>query len=1430
MAGAVALAAVGALAAQVAVAPRASAVAYLSGWDGAFVDEQLWLLGSDPTGLSGWDASVPRLVDEPGEITADDFAAEIKPAYVAGERADGYACGGQWDSLAMGKILLRQGDQRVYQLGWDSQTGAAGLVVSETGNCYPLADLTPGPAAEGYFENAVGGAVDSVGGQIILTASAAEPFVASYAGVNNPHMQVLRISDSGRPEKPVFTVAPVAVSSTLTTSGAVLSTAATRAGKTGNLTGTWTLGAGIAADATSSLLDQHKRVYRMARLEKAGATADVWALLRFASPTSTVSSREYSSAGWTYEVVKVFADADAGNVTGLAFVGSDLYTVHDDSTLWRWDTISGANERLAEGVPALTMAASGAVGAIQGAVRNDATGIAGSTMTGGTALAGIEIEFWRERAGQRELMGVTATDSSGYYWVALAAREEPYYLRVRLPGGTSTTAPRSLTYAYGHTLSYLGDTSVEPLCASAAGDYQPLASSIYGCFGARADGLDPVVVTDPVDPDNGANAVVRLNYTTAYSSPAADFRLTYMYTWGDAPRPYPTSLEAGGPYAQPGLVRLGSGEVSGSMRSSAVYNDQASADSGDNGLTYRPATADGSGVWQQLQGAVLTPGGAYQLRAQTIGDLAANATVKAWLTELVGGVAADSFANLVLEGTPDDEGYVYADLRVPLDQPSGRLQSVYLRARASLDPAVTPTSRGRVGAEADAPIQQGEIEDYGIGLASQVVRLRTEMQGFAESSTWAYQAVFAVNNARADWPSTTGGAVYLGRGLTDVLAVVDDPSAPVVVATSKVGYSTQDEGMNDWELDAGRTVCYDSFSGATVASQLDGAELTLAPADSAAGGWSDVTCQLSYRIAADRAKFGFASVSPYPSATLPMPVGGAYRVQALAQGGGGTSLAWVAGVRAALSLVPSGGGATPDGAFFASTGSAAAECVTGQNGYCDELEVSATAAGEYRLTVAAPGDPTNSASVTLYFDEATVARGEIYSSNTGVVLADYGLADSAPGYDGQPDFRTVDVWLWDARGQGVAGQAESLEWELDTSVGAEFCYSRSRKPVVDSVLDVPGEPGHYQALIYSSCAGTFGIWPRHPDLPGPLSVKSGSASAEEYGGEDLAIVSFDVLPVLDPDKSSMTRLYSYYYPVATADFESFEYCEPYGCLQYRVNPRDANDNPIWPLYVDSERLWDEFPDEALVWSKDNPSSSLAKVASGDASSNGWTPRLLVASTAVGEFCPKVDIFDPDGVFVGSLECADTAIFVAGEASETLSQAVVTQTANQPPNHDDPEVSPQDWGRQTITATMRDMSGHPISDRGPVVSAGPRDPYGGDGLYFADDGEFACAGSVDAAGDCPEGVYTLEVYSSLPGNRQLVVDDVHPVAVYSVSLPNGDYPDTSVLWAPFAGAPEAAESTLVVSPSTAEIDPDDPVEEPAGTPLDLPAGEAFAVKV
>ncbi|MDR2565537.1 MAG: hypothetical protein LBC97_05650, partial [Bifidobacteriaceae bacterium] len=1287
MASAGAIALTGALVAGTlfGVSP-AAAVTYQNGWNGRFEAGQLWAVGGTASAYA-----LPQWLPDAASATPADFATRLRAAYdQAGDRA-GQPCPGGWDVLATGPVEMAQGSARPVQIGWDTATGRAGLVQDGTGACHAVKDQ------DGILKGMNGGEVDPISGVLFYVGEAPQPVlgtdnyfplgigaavVENRRHPNEPDFQLrewLTVEDGWSEAEDYVTT---------------LAAAAAGAGRTGNLDGEWSLSADLAVDATGA-------VYRLARFDVPATQLDHWALLRFEVERDRSSG--YPETDWSHNVVRVFEDVAANDATGLALIGADLYSSHADGSIRRWNISAGTSQLLgqAPGVADLTTVA--AHSAITGRVQVvDQGGDLANT------LGGERVELWREVNGTRSLAGVTATAPvSGFYWLPLPEDAAgTYYVRVRTPrrsDGLPTiqvrASGREITppgYSYYYARAKNEGT---PLCATAEGDYQDSEGGGYyyyewedrECYGARGDAVDPAQVTDPLAAAGGANHVTRIALNDPTEPVNVDFTFEAHLGWGDAPAPYPTLEEDGGPYANPELLTSGAG-------SHGFYAQPNPKGLGNSThLTFSPAgTASGSPV--SMQGGLLAAGQTYTLSADVWGELTNRSTAKLWLDPLTAnGTPSGQFSQLVLSGRPvlyaDDDSYAYiADTyTAPTTEPAGGFQLTYGRMRASVDPAVTPTSRALTGHEADSGVVPGSVDDIGYGIASHVVRVRPRLVDVPTLyPRWRFWYTFTNTSDR--WPSSSQTVVdpgYWVKTVDPVAVAVTNASQPVGITLTGV-LPEADGNLDGWELDAARTKCSDTFTGQPIAFTTNGN--TVQVSAPAATGWRDVTCVPAYQ----RTGYGYGvttAIRPSPLASSPRPVGqrDAYRVQPTLKTQYTDSTG--SGLEVFMTLTPAGGGATADGAKFQATDAANMTCstwlATGGLSVCDAAGITATQAGEYTLTVWEADTADSPETFTLYFaGEITPPGprtwGEMWIEDTEPVVADYGLEDGAPGYVAPWDYFTIHLRAWMAAGT-LELPYEGLESRIrPSSTYVNYPCGYSELHFTDAVA-VQGDPGHYTFTVASSCAGEVALYPY-------VSIPNNSGHLIDFtwrtGSPRLEFANLGV-----PDWSQ--SYLGTWGGEAKIGYTGTEIQQAYDyVVDAEVVLIDANGSWLeWPTVLDEDD--DEILDPAwrdqVTWSASNPASIRVVPITEDQTWYDDAPRFWVVGDKPGEYCPAVDV-TWKGV-TRELVCDEPIRFTGDYVDLSTASARVTQTPGQPANMDTgaPEA---EWGRQTVIIEATDAFGYP----------------------------------------------------------------------------------------------------------------------------------------
>ncbi|MDR2381322.1 MAG: Ig-like domain-containing protein [Bifidobacteriaceae bacterium] len=520
------------------------------------------------------------------------------------------------------------------------------------------------------------------------------------------------------------------------------------------------------------------------------------------------------------------------------------------------------------------------------------------------------------------------------------------------------------------------------------------------------------------------------------------------------------------------------------------------------------------------------------------------------------------------------------------------------------------------------------------------------------------------------------------------------------------------------------------------------------------------------------------------------------------------------------------GAAPADGAYFADTGTTQTECITTDSGRCNYVTIVGAAAGTYRLT-AEPHDALGGlATAELYFadpvqepeppDEPRSGTWIEATDLESVKEADHGLSEGAVGYAAPWDFYTVHTQLLDAQGAPLGGLADQLEyeWYAKDYYCASWLYGyQGRGLVFGETTEVSGETGHYTVPVYSNQSCHAGI---------EVFLETDETWEEIYPqDEDLSTLEVTFVPLsrIDPDNSGMFRLTTSGY--ADWDEEAWnESPEGTNSVQYLLRLRDANGSDLVTDFTSDEPAFD-FSDAVTLAAASPPTLHLSvadRVYVSRVNGEGVASAGILAyfgTTLAGELCPRVIVTLP-GANPLELSCDAPVLIYAGDIDVNRSSVTVSQTLGQPANHDDQAASAETWGRQTITATVRDAQGNPANRYVYLTAqAAVGDPYNGSALYFDPEG-FVCSVAEDDLG-CPTGIYTLAVYSGRSGYRAITVG---PDWRDAEKFRNGDYPAHTTLWAPFVGEVSPLASTLEVTPA----------EGPDAVPSQIALGQPYTVTV
>ncbi|MDR1635254.1 MAG: Ig-like domain-containing protein [Bifidobacteriaceae bacterium] len=1112
-------------------AETSQAVTYnVTNWnaDGEFFQDELWVVGDGSAYYN------PHVISAPWNATSADFIGRLNPGYDKTGAVDGGACSGVWYNLAMGPLLIGEGDSRIAHLGWNSTGGNGGLVFSGDGNCYSVSDVTPSPYTGGSFDTTWGGEVNQKTGEVYLINAPAQVFDGD-ANDNNPLFNIVKVSTAASGSDDYVVTRLAASPATPPAAGAqTLAAAAIAAGKVPTsanpLTDNWLLGSDMAIDANGN-------AYRVARYSTSGANTpvDYWALIRFNIPRNQDGTPR--SEGWTYNVVKIFDDAAVDNVWAMAFLNGALYTGHSSDEIMRWDTLSGANEGLGTFAPVLDFAAAQMAPVIEGRVYRDVNG--DGVITDGTdsGLGGVVLEVWQERGSgvAPEFRGTLTTDSDGSYSALLPSASDSFYIRLRPTTVDGINAGQSYASAGSYQSGQSAANVVTPLCFSAEGNYRPLTSS-GPCRGARADGIDPPTVTSPIATAGGANTVTKIEMNSDQAVVTADFGLSTGLSWGDAPDTYKTSNAGGGPYGAPDALYLG--EKLEHYADGEPGPAASAHDASDDGLYFTPKRDDATyqaSDWVLAQNQILVPGGQYRFRAKVSGAAAAAATAKAWLSPLDGGQAASTLADTILSGTPDANGYVYGDYTAATTAPANKLANIYARARVGQDSAFTSDSRGVGDPATSAWVPRGDIEDYRLAVANGVLRIKVRtLAGYA---AWVG---LGFDNVLDTAPSQTSFFILTQADGTFVRSpaplAINDLSR--MVAINALGVGQYGTGLlNGWKLLPSGSTCYDSTTGAVLNYHFSGGSMRME--NLSAGATRDITCELTFGPSVSYL-YSSLEVTPTPSADSPLAIGvDTYQVKVMGKNlinraEGLPVVVPAAGEEVAIRVGPASpdpnlaGGASADGASFTVNSGQTYTCVLDEQGECF-VTVQGTHRGHYIVSATGESGTQSVGSEDLYFAEGPPSSDESYASITQTAdqLANHGAPGSVPGDWGR---QTITVSVRDSLQQPVTNAAGALSVAAaatDPWSGEGLAFSNSG---VFACSETPVEgacySGDYEIVVYSARAGERQLVVTQGTGASAFAVKNISGSTTilrapyttpPVSSSDSTLIVTPSTPVDDPD-------------------------------------------------------------------------------------------------------------------------------------------------------------------------------------------------------------------------------------------------------------------------------------------------------------------------
>ncbi|MDR1189927.1 MAG: hypothetical protein LBK95_21150, partial [Bifidobacteriaceae bacterium] len=1134
------------------------AVTFINSWNGVFGKNQLWSKAAG-TWYYELDDANPGSAGSIGTISKDNLLGKFQS-----NGTDQGASGGATDvTIAAGPVFKASGDDAIHMVG-----GTATAVVNgpAAGQTYVYRSVLENGVRKvnGLNYGAITTtATTATNGADLATCRAGTRYAADV-NQKTGYLYELAASDALKlsPGTTSWSVTggiyKLGTPGTAEPKFSCLASASYVAAAGGeSLNEQWVaLGAGTAPDVNSWTFssdittDAAGNIYLLAR-----ANDTRYALVRIEVPQGAnglpTSSASGSPSPWTLRVVKAFlvptsSPVEIEQINGLAYVDGSFYSVAPGGIFHRWNALTGTVASVsAAGVTGAgqDLAAAQAVPVIEGTVYDDQNGD-GVIQSGEPAAPGMTLDIFKNTAAEGAepvwtKRGSVLTDSQGRYVAVLDAPTGQFLVRLVQPklGPTATAAAAVQTYATSQASTF--DTgagtltnTARPYCSQGKdADYrlvEPSSDAGVACNGARWDGVDPTNLNaNPLAASGGAATVTRVDLTTDAAAVKADFGVSIAFSWGDT-LGYTSTLDDGGPYANPrraGQNYLWLGYNAGRFdpeHADGTSNEYANTHNTDDGLWYSRTDANNNSVdeWLMLQNQLLAAGQTYVFRANARGSEEAldKATVKAWITSLVGGTRASTFdTNLLGFGgcapKPDASGYVYCKYTAPsaTNLPSNGVGKVFIRSRISQDAGVTPTSRGTTSANTQPWVPNGEIEDYGMAVTRNALRVQVRTRGGV-----AANARLGLTNTRAtdtNWPSSdtdtrgtdAGGDFVISR---TAHALVSN-TAQTVLTTTGVG-STTSTAMNGWNLSglAAETWCENSKTGAKLNATVNPASRTVTLPQRTGSDTlpAEITCFLTYLPTPAASA---STVTAEPSANSAAPVAAPAGTSAVtvsvvgrvANADGNTVNAVTEGAEVKLALTPiQGSGATAPGARLeysddgGTTWTSAGQsytCVTNASGGCSKpVRVAASVPGGYDLKAqigtdylknAATDATTDGSPVKIYFKAGAGAD----SKSSMKITKDAGQAanhndPSRP--DGPWGKQTITVTLLDDAGAAFDGGTDSGMLAVSPAGGGPegLYYSNGGQFVCAATGAVgPCPAGVYSLEVYSSKAGSKDIQVTH---------------------------------------------------------------------------------------------------------------------------------------------------------------------------------------------------------------------------------------------------------------------------------------------------------------------------------------------------------------
>ncbi len=471
-------------------------------------------------------------------------------------------------------------------------------------------------------------------------------------------------------------------------------------------------------------------------------------------------------AVWYYNIVKTFptfGTTAAGNMWGMGFLnGSLLLLGSGGASLKQVNPLSGAvTDRGSISPILLDLTTCQVAPVLRGKIYNDANGdgVISSAEEAANGVPNVLVEIWEDNgSGNVVWQGEQRTSPLGEYSFIVGSTSATYYVKLKQPkiGGVNGVNAYQ-TWASANAGDANVQNKVTAYCtngttsAGSANDSAVTASAQCkgGAHfrGSDAGTLDPSGTTSLSDFMARSNFFSKVVMSTDKEVAIADFALTGRANHNDAPQTYGDAL-----HVTPAPANYWLGDTVTTQDGAEYPNDDsAAAIVSHDGIEVN--IPEGSSRWVPLQGASLTSGVTYGLRAKAYQPSGEPGYFSAWVNTGTSssftstGAVQVSTDQQLLDGTTSGEiesgyiGFNYTPTGI-----SGAPVWTFARARFSSTDGV-PATGGQV-VETTNSVKpwalEGEVEDYRFYAVKGQLILATES---SEPATFTYAMSNIANTA-----------------------------------------------------------------------------------------------------------------------------------------------------------------------------------------------------------------------------------------------------------------------------------------------------------------------------------------------------------------------------------------------------------------------------------------------------------------------------------------------------------------------------------------------------------------------------------------------------------------------------------------------------------------------------------------------------------